>query len=102
MSDVKQQAAEWWNQFLVGTPEQKAAFEKALVRLLPDGDWELYNDYDPWDLLLKAVQEAGIGCRGFMFSGKYIGFPEKTGLRLREGVLEAKQGYGAEYLPVQP
>lgn len=100
MSEVKRQAARWWSRFLKDQGK-KEAFELALIRLLPDGGWELYNDYDPWDILLQAVQQAGIECRGFFFSGSDVGFPEKTGLRYRDGVLEAKEGYAKAYAPLE-
>ena len=99
MSEVKEQAAKWWSRFLKDQG-RKDAFESALIKLLPDGGWELYNDYDPLDILLQAVQEAGIECRGFFFSGADVGFPEKTGLRYRDGILEAKEGYAQAYIPL--
>jgi hypothetical protein len=95
----KEQAAEWWGKF-IAQREKRGPFKRALVRLLPDGDWDLYNDYDPWGLLLEAIRESGIECRGFGYSGREIGFPDKAGLRCKDGCLEAKVGRFAEYIEV--
>jgi len=69
-----------------------------LVRLLPDGDWDLHNDYDPWGLLLEAIRESGVESRGFGYSERAIGFPDKAGSRCQDGCLEAKVGCFAEYI----
>lgn len=101
MSDeAKEVAAKWWSKHL--PQENRGAFEIALCALLPDGDWGLYNDYDPDELLIQAVRVAGLKCRGFMFSGKDLGFPEKSGLDFYGGVLREKVGYGAEYKQIWP
>ena len=39
-------------------------------------------------------------CRGFGYSGREIGFPDKAGLRCQDGCLEAKVGRFAEYIEV--
>lgn len=100
MDDVKEIAAKWWSKYV--PEEYRAAFESTLIALLPDGHWQLYNDYDPDKLLLKAVRTAGLECRGFMFSGKSVGFPEKSGLDFYGGVLSEKIGYGSDYKQIWP
>lgn len=94
--NVKQRAAKWWSKHLKDQ-SKRDIFEAKLIALLPDGDWCLDSDYDPTGLLLEAVIEAGIPCRGFFFSSEDVGFPEKTALRYWGGMLEQKIGYGKPF-----
>ena len=86
-------AANWWAERL-GIPEKREAFRGALMAILPEDNWTLYSDYDPFDLLLKAVHLAGIECRGCLFSSRDL-LPYKTWLKREDGWLLAKEGYGA-------
>ena len=89
-------AAEWWADRLQQGDTQ--AFINALrprieTDLASEGHVYLENDYDPRGILLDAVREIGIECRGYMFSGKGI-FPDKHSLEIYHDRLEPKEGYG--------
>lgn len=106
-------AAEWWTERLLiddpargeldplrgkVTPDQRDRFtpilaDKIEAALKQDGRCYLTCDYDPWDILLEAVREAGIECRGCMFSARGI-LPQKHGLRIEPDKLTPKEGYG--------
>jgi len=98
MSKINEAGVRWWK---VRFQQQGLAdaFESALLELLPDGDWELYNDYDPDGILLEAVRKIGIECRGCFFSGDGL-FPQKTGIKRKDGRLVAKEGYGGNFYEV--
>lgn len=91
---INEYAADWiagW--FMV--EGKREAFREAVLRRLPEGDWELKSDYDPQDLLLEIVREV-VECRGVMFSSDGI-LPRKLWL-IREGrVLRGRIGRGAEW-----
>lgn len=93
-SSINETAANWWaDRFeVIG---QKKQFKAALLKHLPEGDWETYNDYDPNALLLAAVREV-TECRGSMYSGDGL-FPRKTGLKREGNRLLAKEGSGASW-----
>lgn len=88
-------AADWWAKRFGG---DKDALRAALLKHLPDSDWQTYNDYDPEGPLLDALRDVQ-ECRGFMFSGDGL-FPRKTGLRREGKYLYAKEGYGASWQEV--
>lgn len=90
-------AADWWVERF-GLVDKRQEFRAALLKHLPDHDWETYNDYDPCGILLDAVREV-VPCRSFGFSGDEL-FPSKTGLNRRGGKLFAKEGYGDPWTEV--
>ena len=94
---INEMAAQWWADRF-GIEDKREALKAALLKHLPDGDWETYNDYDPSGPLLTAVREV-TKCRGCMFSGDGL-FPRKTGLSRRSNVLRGKEGYGANWIVV--
>ena len=98
MPTVNEKAARWWVERF-GIAEKREQFRAALLRHLPDADWQTYNDYDPQGLLLAAVREV-VECAGVMFSGRGL-FPDKTGLARVNGRLYAKDGYGAPSVEVE-
>lgn len=96
-------AASWWSERFE-REDRRAEFKAALViRLLeaePDPcrgpSLSVYSDYDPDAVLLAAIHDIGIECRGLLFSSKGL-LPAKTGMSLsRSGELWAKEGYGAK------
>ena len=96
-SSVYEQVVAWWAQWV---PEDKRdAFEAALLKRI-DGQESvtLYADYDPRGDLFEAVREAGMECRGYMFSNKDVGFPNKTGTKIEYGLWKLKEGYGAPWV----
>ena len=97
---INEAAADWWTERLE-IPDRREAFRGALMAILPKGDWYLYSDYDPFDLLLQAVQLAGIECRGNFFSSDGI-LPRKTYLRRENNQLFAKEGYGQRPVRIYP
>ena len=104
MSDKQDQVnrvmADWWAQWLPS--EKRQAFVDAVLGGLSlDGEAMLHNDYDPDDILLEAIREAGIPCRGYMFSGTDLGLPAKTYTRRSEsGRITLKWGYAAREEPL--
>ena len=94
---INEIAAKWWADRF-GIEDKREELKAALLKHLPDGDWQTYNDYDPDGPLLLAVREV-TECRGFMFSGDGM-FPLKTGLRRRGDELRAKEGYRADWIVV--
>ena len=91
--------AAWWAQWL--PKDKRAAFTAELLQRLPEGEYFLYNDYHPRRELLDAVRAAGIECRGCMFFGDDIGFPQKSGTRRdANGRAWLKYGYGANDVPL--
>jgi hypothetical protein len=88
-------AAKWWGERLKAG--DRKAFEASLttsifLRLEISGGCLLTCDYDPWDILLDAVRDAGIECRGFGFSARGI-LPLKHETIVRSGSIEPKEGY---------
>ncbi len=98
--ELHEQIAGFWARFL--PEENRELFYVALMDRLRSsvGDAILYNDYDPSGELLKALHDAGIMCRGYMFSGRDVGFPNKTGTQIMDGVAMVKQGYGMPWEPL--
>jgi len=100
-------AAEWWGERLDGQhSDKKAAFVECLRELIEEefkGAIQVYLrcDYDPSDILLKAVRlTVDPKCSGFMFSAKGI-FPEKHSLLVTPFLLTPKEGYGNFTDPIQ-
>lgn len=91
---INERAANWWAERFE-LAEKRDQFKSALLKHLPDGDWSIYNDYDPQGYLLDAVREV-TECRGFMFSGDGL-VPRKTGMIREDDKLIAKEGYGAPW-----
>lgn len=96
MSEAARMAAQWWTDRLQQGDKQR--FRVVLEHLVQSeldlhGRCRLDCDYDPQDLLLIAVQEAGIECQGYLFSAKGI-LPMKTLLWVHPDRLEPKEGYG--------
>lgn len=85
----------WANLFEV--EDKREELHAALFRLIEDGgqDPEVSVDYDPRGLLLDAVREIGIECRGCMFSAQGL-FPEKHRMIIRTGFVVVNEGYGGE------
>jgi hypothetical protein len=54
-------------------------------------------DYDPKGLLLDAVRDTGIDCRGYLFSATGL-LPSKHLVMVYPGGAEAKAGYGADFV----
>lgn len=53
-------------------------------------------DYDPCDVMVEALSDVGIPCRGFLYSAKDI-FPYKTRMWIRaDGRVEVACGYAAD------
>jgi len=98
MADTKTQIARWWAHWL---PEDKRdAFIQALLGRWPADD-TLSSDYDPKGPLLDALHAAGVACRGCMFSSKDVGFPQKSGTRIINGVAHVKLGYGTDFVRME-
>ena len=102
--NVSRRAAEWWADRLCATHAKKrAAFVTACVVAFDDEiarakgrDVTLgYIDYDPEGPLLAATRAAGIECRA-----EGVFRVQKSGIQVRDGHLEAKEGYGAAWLPM--
>ena len=92
--------AEFWGQFV---PENKRTeFVNYLAELWEQNPCVLYCDYDPDENLCGALEHVGIECRGFMFSAKDVGFPNKTGTHVLKGVCHVKQGYGGLWVVLSP
>lgn len=95
-------ASAWWAERLEVVAAQKAfqsalaAHIKAALKTSPSYV-ELSVDYDPSPLLIAALADAGIECRGFLFSARGL-LPEKTRMIIRSKggshVIRIKEGYG--------
>ncbi len=98
--ELKELCAQWWADRLE-IPEKCNDFKQALLPLIHEGMW-LKVDYDPNEVLLKALHEAGIKCRGVFFSAKGI-FPMKISMRIRDhgGDITVKEGYGGGFSPIE-
>lgn len=95
----------WVNELQV--EEKRPAFREALRKVVerehkPGEVLRLVVDYDPFEPLLTAVREAGIECRGCMFSADGL-FYSKTRTRIEEdGSFVVQEGYGAKPRTVWP
>lgn len=103
----------WDGYFMIN--DKREAFSNALREVLKEqqaegktrvgglafGD-ELYVDYDPQGWLLEAVQRADIKCAGYMFSARGLFSCQKTGVYLQSGKVEAKEGYGSDWVEIWP
>lgn len=82
------------------TPENIDAFEKSLLFKLESTGYllkpyvDMYTDYNPPTIVAEAANEAGLSTFG--------NFPFKTGIIIRDGKVEAKQGYGNGYVQIYP
>ena len=94
-------AAEWWSKRLEQGDKQK--FEETLYRRIIDafsnpdilrdsGEIVIKTDYDPDEILLGALHEAGIECSGYLYSCRGI-LPMKTLLVVSPTRLYPKEGY---------
>jgi hypothetical protein len=92
---LKDLCAQWWADRLK-IEDKREAFKRALLPKIQE-DMELWVDYDPQGVLLDALREAGIECKGIFFSADGI-FPRKTGMIIRDGIVEVKEGYGSEFV----
>ena len=114
MSKKQRQAAahvagQWWADRLDPQhAEKRQAFAEAIERLVADAlkrekFVRLESDYDPQGLLLDAVREIGIECRGFLGSSDGI-LPRKTYILVRPDRITPKEGYGnwTAEIPVTP
>lgn len=90
--------ARWWADRLE-IEERREAFRKALIPKIAE-DMFLAVDYDPDDTLLEALHEAGIQCRGALFSARGI-LPEKTRMRINNSGITVNEGYGGKYMPLE-
>lgn len=99
-----QAVAQWWADRLDDQyADYRDEFRRKLASLLDDDpSWQrLGVDYDPDRTLREALNAAGIDCRGFLFSARDI-LPGKTAVLKRpDGIIEAKEGYGAEWVPLE-
>jgi hypothetical protein len=89
-------AADWWTERLMGGDRQKfrdSLRANVLADLNATGRCYLECDYDPQKHLLTAARDAGLECRGFMFSARGI-LPQKHSLDVTPDKLEPKEGYG--------
>ena len=90
-------AAQWWKERLNQDYDREAFYEalrpKIEAELKKHGRCFTENDYDPSGILLEAVRDIGIDCRGCLFSGDGI-FPRKHYLRITPEKLQPKEGYG--------
>jgi hypothetical protein len=103
------QIVSWWTDRLA-IADKRPAFASAL-RDHFSAEWAkevardvepsvcLRVDYDPFDVLLDAVNEAGIECRGFMFSARGI-LPEKTCMQVSADKVEASEGRRAAWVVI--
>ncbi len=99
-SEINRFAARWWADRLDPQhTDKREALEREILTRLPEGNWFLKCDYDPWDQLLDAVQAAGIPCTGCLFSAQGI-FPNKHTLERRDHTLYPKEGYGNHTEPI--
>ena len=92
-------AAEWWaNKLDSQYSEKREMFKQALYfRLINHPNWDkLQNDYDPDDILLAALEDVEIECRGYLFSGDGI-FPSKTTMLNEKEGIRVKVGYGEPF-----
>ena len=89
----------WMRVLEVEDEDKRTRFSAALMKRLVDDapeTYKLYNDYDPWGVLLTCIREAGVECRGHLFSCGGI-FPQKTGTtvyRSDTSGVRLKVGYG--------
>lgn len=100
-NQVASTAAAWWGaRFQVDDKREafRASLEKRIVEALSENPrfLRLECDYDPFDMLLDAVRDSGIDCRGWLFSGDGV-LPCKTRMRIKDGVIEVREGYGAPW-----
>jgi hypothetical protein len=102
-------AAAWWAQQLQ-VRQKRAEFGRELLHLLKkewekaeeearlDPTWKpfvrLNVDYDPEGLLLDAIRNVGINCRGCMGSADGL-FDRKTRSDVGAGFFSVREGYGA-------
>lgn len=94
--ELQEKCAQWWADRLE-IEEKRDAFKQALAPKIHE-KMILRVEYDPDDILLEALHEVGIKCRGVLFSAKGI-FPAKTTMKIREQV-RVKEGYGADFTPL--
>ena len=106
--EVINAAADWWASEWI-PDDTRTAFREALVSTLSDEELVereghiicsgavlvLHVDYDPFDLLLVAVNKV-TPCTGAMFSARNL-LPQKTVMRIEADRIEVKSGYGAQY-----
>lgn len=99
----------WWAERWIPN-DTREAFRAALrLRLeafetdVPPGSvgWlvQLDCDYDPKGMLLDAVHDAGVECRGFMFSAQGL-LPSKHCVTIHGDNAEAKAGYGVSWVEI--
>lgn len=99
-SETKDKIAAWWaERFQI--EDKREAFRLGLRQLLdetPEQEWStLHVDYDPFGILLDAVRDAGVPCRGNMFSADGI-LPAKTRMYIySENNIQTREGYGADF-----
>ena len=89
-------AGAWWAARLQQGDKVQFAEEvriRTLAKLQEQEVVHLECDYDPWDILLEAVQAIGLECGGHMFSADGI-LPRKHCLSVTAEQLCPKEGYG--------
>ena len=91
-------AARWWGERLKKGNREIFELEvsAAVLNALDESGGKpvcIECDYDPCDLLCKALEKSGIECRGSMFSADGI-LPTKHRLIVYPDRLVPKEGYG--------
>ena len=101
----------WWSERFQ-RDDKRTEFAEALRRRVAD-EWRslaekypgltlrqhLEVDYDPSGALLDALHDAGIECRGFMFSANGL-LPQKTRMYVYADSIEVVEGYGAPLVTI--
>lgn len=62
---------------------------------------DVSTDYDPDQTLLSSLHDAGVECKGFMFSCDGI-LPRKTWMKIEREKVMVKEGYGALFHTIFP
>jgi hypothetical protein len=119
MVDISKEAriaADWWKERLdAATPEQQETFRAKLEELInvefnnpkspfvfgpSDDPWlKVQTDYDPDEMLVNALDAAGIAPTGFIATCDGL-LPRKHMLQIHKGYIEVKEGYGYWVQPI--
>jgi len=105
MSVVQAAVAYWVDE--LQRKDKRDAFREALTKVLereykPGTRLDLTVDYDPFPPLLDAVRDAGIECRGCMFSADGLFFSKTRTHITEDGKFIVREGYGAQPRQVYP
>lgn len=96
--EVSRIASSWWASMLDSKWDNKRedfykSLESLIVNILNHQDMITIDvDYDPDDIILWALYESGVDCKGVLFSARGI-FPEKHRMRVSRAGIMVKMGY---------